>query len=349
MISGYFLRVAQETPTKFWINNPTGPEMEWAVAAGAVSCTTNPSYCSKLITGEPGYIRCIIDEVIKDIKDDDVAAEQVYRKVALRIMHRFRPLYQASGGAYGYVTVQGDPRRDDNPGYIIESALQGYKLSKNFMAKIPVTVSGIQAMEDLVTRDIPICATEVFSIAQALYVCESYRRASQKSGKHPPFYVTHITGIFDQYLAETVERENINIAPEILAEAGCIVARKEYRILKEKGYECTMLGGGARGTRHFTEMVGSDMHVTINWNTAQSLLEADGPVIFRIEAETPRVVLDELSEKLPDFRKAFHEDALLPKEFEGFGPLLLFRNMFLEGYAHLRREIAARRVLVSQN
>ena len=215
------------------------------------------------------------------------------------------------------------------------------------MAKIPVTVSGAQAIENLVARDIPICATEVFSIAQAVYACESYRRASQKSGKHPPFYVTHITGIFDQYLAEISEREDIKIAPEILAQAGCAVARREYRILKKKGYECTMLGGGARSTRHFTEMVGGDMHVTINWSTAQSLLKANSSVVSRIAAETPRVVVDELSEKLPDFRKAFYEDALSPKEFEEFGPLLFFKNMFLEGYAHLLKEIAAHRIPVS--
>ena len=35
------------------------------------------------------------------------------------------------------------------------------------------------------------------------------------------------------------------------------------------------------------------------------------------------------------------------EEFEDFGPLLLFRSMFLEGYYHLLVEIAKRRALLA--
>ena len=48
----------------------------------------------------------------------------------------------------------------------------------------------------------------------------------QESGKHPPFYLTHITGIFDEHLKNVVKREGINISPDVLWQAGCIVARR---------------------------------------------------------------------------------------------------------------------------
>lgn len=343
MSVGYFHRVTKETPTRFWVNNPSGPDMELALAASAINVTTNPSYCSRLITNEPEYIRGVIDTLIKEIDDDDIAADRIYQEAALRVMKKFFPLYERSEGVYGYVTIQGDPRADEDPDAIVNAALQCSKLGKNFMAKIPVTLAGTQAIDTLVARDIPICATEVFSLSQAIYICELYQRAAKKCAKDPPFYVTHITGIFDEYLAEKVKREGIEISPEVFAQAGCAVARKEYQILKRRGYETTMLDGGARGTHNFTELVGGDVHITINWSTARELIEADGPVISRIEAQIPRPVLDELTAKLPDFRKAFYEDALSLEEFKDYGPVRLFRSMFLAGYDALLREIAERR------
>ena len=100
-----------------------------------------------------------------------------------------------------------------------------------------------------------------------------------------------------------------------------------------------------RGDVDITEFVGGDVHITINWSTAQELIEAGGDVVSRIDAETPRGILDELSAKLPDFSRAFEEDGLSLEEFEGFGPVQLFRNNFLEGYYLLLAEIAARRAV----
>jgi transaldolase len=211
------------------------------------------------------------------------------------------------------------------------------------MAKIPVIEGGLEALEDCVAQDIPICATEIFSIAQTIHMCELYERAVEKTGKRPPFFVTHITGIFDEYLGKVVKREGIDIDPEVLAQAGCIIARKEYQLLKERGYQTTMLGGGARGTHHFTEMVGGAVHVTINWSTAQEIIDAGMPVVSRMDAEAPQSVIDELNEKLIDFRKAYREDGLSVEEFGEYGPVQLFRNAFLKGWYLLLAEIPTRR------
>ncbi len=335
MVSGYFHRVTEETPTRLWLNNPTAEDMEQAIAAGAINVTTNPAYCWKLIQREPDYIRAVIDSAVRETRDDDVAADLVYQRCASRVMTRFVPLHEESKSSHGYVTIQADPREDTDTDAIVNAALRHQRLGKNYMAKIPVIRAGALAIEALVTRDVPICATEVFSISQAIYICDLYERVAKKCGKHPPLYVTHITGIFDEYLQRIMVRDNVDIGPEALWHAGCIVARKEYRILRERGYEATLLGGGARGTHHFTELVGGDVHITINWSMAQELIESDEPVVSRINYEMPRDVIRELSSKLPDFRKAFDEDGLSLEEFEDFGPVQLFRNNFLEGYYRL--------------
>ena len=78
MPSGYFYQVIKQTPTRVWINNPTGDDMEKGIAAGAINVTTNPSYCSKLLQREACYIRRIIDEVAAEVQDDNIAADSVY-------------------------------------------------------------------------------------------------------------------------------------------------------------------------------------------------------------------------------------------------------------------------------
>ena len=54
-------------------------------------------------------------------------------------------------------------------------------------------------------------------------------------------------------------------------------------------------------------------------------------------------VIDELLEKIPDFKKAYLEDALSVDEFEDYGPVTLFRNMFKKGWEGLVRVIAEHR------
>jgi transaldolase len=342
MSSDYFKRLTEETSTRFWINNPSGVELDLAIETGAINCTTNPAYCSKLLVSEPEYIRGVIDEVIREVDDIDAAAVRIYQEVSARVMAKFLPLFEQSSGGYGYVTMQDDPRLDEDTDAIVNSALSNRQLGPNFMTKIPVIEGGLQAIEACVAENMAICATEVFSIAQAIHICDLYEQAVEKTGNTPPFYVTHITGIYDEYLEKVARREGIDVSASALSQAGNAIARREYRLLKERGYHTTMLGGGARGTHHFTEMVGGDVHITINWSTAQDIIDANTPLISRLDAETPQSVIDELMEKFADFRKAYDEDGLSVEEYADFGPVQLFRHAFLKGYYLLLAEIASR-------
>jgi transaldolase len=287
----------------------------------------------------------VIDGVIRQTADEETAADLVQQRLVKRIMQRFLPLYERKPGLEGLVSIQGDPHADDDPDHIISEALCYRNLEKNFITKIPLTEAGLKAIEILIAENMPIIATEVFAIAQVTQVCELYQRVSQRCGKHPPFYVTHITGIFDEYLMNVVKREGVEIAPEVLHQAGCAVARKQHRVLKERGYPGIMLGGGARGTHHFTEMVGGHLHITINWSTAEEILKMDPPVVNRMDALVPKEVTEELCDKLPDFRKAFLDDGLKTEEFKDFGPLQHFRNAFVRGWDVLLQTIKQRRQL----
>jgi transaldolase len=95
--------------------------------------------------------------------------------------------------------------------------------------------------------------------------------------------------------------------------------------------------------QHFTEFVGGDFHITINWSTAHELIQADPTVVARIDVETPQSVIDELRAKFADFGKAYDDDGLSVAEFAGYGPVQLFRNAFLKGWYLLLAEVCSRR------
>jgi transaldolase len=345
-MKGYFLRVKERTPTRLWINNPTAEEARKSIAAGAIACTTNPSYASKLLSSEserPEVLQAV-SRAVSQARDDQEAVDLVQQQLARRIMREFLPLHTATPGREGFVSIQGNPLKDTDADGIVNEALRYAALGANFIAKIPTTEAGLAAMEALLRRNVPVIATEIMAIAQAVAACEIYRKASRESGRSPAFFVTHITGIFDEYLRETVERDGIAISPQALAVAGAVVARKQYHLMKERGYPGILLGGGARGLSHFTDFVGGEVDITINWKgTADKLIDQDDPVVPRIDTPEPRALVDELLARLPDFARAYREDGLAGSEYAGYGPVVKFRDSFVKGWAQIQDLVGRKR------
>jgi transaldolase len=342
----YFLRLVTQTPTEFWINNPTREHADLAIANGASGCTNNPSYTQKMVdhpTEGADALR-ILDEVIHESDNDDEVAAIFQRRLVGPIAEKFMPLYAQSSGAKGYLSIQGDPIHEDDPEVVIRDALENRKVSPNLCCKIPTTKSGLAAMDYLVGQDVPMNATEIFGISQSIALCETYMKASRRTGKHPKLYISHITGIYDDHFRNVVEKEHVDISPDVLWQAGLAVFRKLYTLKEERGYPGTFIAGGARGLQHVTEVVGGKVCCTINWEgTADALLKQDPPVVYRLFNPVPQKVIDQLMEKLPDFRRGYLEDGLDIEEFEEFGPVRLFRSSFIKSWRRVLELTKARR------
>ncbi len=349
MSASYFHRVHEQSPTRFWINNPTAAEAEKAIGAGAFACTTNPAYVSKMLKDpvEKAKLDEDIDCAIAraGITDTGVASDAglgaaaaaVQRAAVARLASIFLPVHEASGGKSGWVSIQISPHEEDRAEAIIADARENRKIAPNIIAKIPVTAAGLAAISVLSAEEVPIIATEVMSVSQAVAACEAYRGRAA-------YYVTHISGIFDDYMKQVVAEHGIPVRADILFQAGLSVARRQYAIMKERGYPGILLGGGARGLHHFTELVGGDVHVTINWKGGAETLLAENPfVVWRMQTPVPAYVVDELSRLIPEYRQAREEGALEVEEFERFGPVVLFRNSFIQGWDALTQAISERR------
>src|ERR1035437_7788478 len=129
MAEGYFKRLQRETPTRLWINNPTLEEADLAIAAGAISCTTNPSYSARVIKMEPERAASAIRAVILESADDQRATDIAQQRMVKEIMEKFLDLYDHAPGRQGLVSIQGNPHLDEDPGHIVDEALRFRKIS----------------------------------------------------------------------------------------------------------------------------------------------------------------------------------------------------------------------------
>ena len=334
MENTYFHRVHAQTPTRFWINNVTREQAHLAIEAGAVGCTQNPSYTWKMMTNdkEKPYVDEVLTGILKTTSDPDEAMVALQRELIGGVAKIFKPMYDASRGKTGYVSIQGDPFREDEKS-IVDFARFNRQAGENIMAKIPAVEPGLKAIETLIKERVPINATECMAVKQVLDVCEIYEKTTKNMVNPAPLYYSVITGIFDEHIKNVVKRDNIDISSDVVFQGGMAVARKIYEIVKQRGYDCHYIGGGARGLHHFTEMVGADCVITINWNgTADKLIEQNPPVVSRFFNATPHAVIDELCEKVPDFRKAYFINAITAEEYEDYGPVVLFRSSFEDAW-----------------
>ncbi len=335
MKNTYFHRVMALTPTRMWINNVTRREARMAIEAGAFGCTQNPSYTWKMLNHpeESEYARRLLDETLEEATDDNEVICILQRKLVRKIAEVFMEVFERTNGEHGFVSIQGDPVDEDDPRVIIEEGRKNRAMSPNMMIKIPATEAGLAAMEVLIEENTPLNATEIMSVSQMVKVCEMYHAITARTGKRPVMYFSLITGIYDEWLAGQARREHFDVSPDVLYQAGMIIAKKVYQIRHDRQYRLGFIGGGVRGLQHFTEMVGGDVCITMNWDgQVEKFLELDLPVVSRLFNPVQDTVLEQLLERVPPFKQAYLENGLSPKEYEEFGPVTYFRDMFVSAW-----------------
>jgi transaldolase len=343
----FFARLAAETPTRIWVNNPTPEEIGLALAQGAVGSTTNPAYGGGLLKRAPELVRDVIAEVVREEPDDRRAAALVQRRLVARIAQRFREVHEASGRRHGFVSIQSDPEADHEAASILADGRAGREIGPNATPKIPATVAGLEAFEALVAEGSPTIITEVFSIAQFVAACERYVAITDRTNVRPPFFLSPITGIFGDHLKRVAARDGSDASASELELVGVAVARACLALGKARNYPVTLLCGGSRVPFDLVGLVGADVHVTINWSTFAEVLNDDVPFEVGFDRPIPDAVIERLGRSFPDVRRALDPAGLVPEEFEDFGPVRHFHDAFVAGWQAVATGIRdARRELV---
>ena len=150
---------------------------------------------------------------------------------------------------------------------------------------------------------------------------------------------TIMVGRLDDWLKGVANKEDVVTDPAYLDWAGVAVMKNAYRIYKERGYRLRLLAAATRHHRHWSEFIGADMVVTLTHQWQKRFNASDIEVVPRIDRPVDQAIIDGLSDKFADFRRAYDEDGMSVSEFDDFGPNKKTLFGFTDGYQALVRVI----------
>jgi transaldolase len=208
----------------------------------------------------------------------------------------------------------------------VEQAEEFNRLAPNMIVKIPVTRAGIPAIEEATYRGISINATVSFTLPQCIAVAEAVERGlkrREQEGKDITAMgpvCTIMVGRLDDWLKVVVEKENITIDPGHLEWAGVAVFKKAYQIFRERGYRVRLLSAAFRNHMHWSELIGGVIVISPPYSWQVRFNASDIEVSRRIDNPVDQRIVEELSKKFTDFRRAYNEKGLSVEEFDAFGP-----------------------------
>lgn len=151
------------------------------VAQGVRGLTSNPTIMAKSIEATDEY-----DAQFTDLLTDGKTVEEAYWELVLfdarAALGILRPIYDASHGGDGFVSVEVAPGlAHDTAGTITSARVLAQRVNlPNLLVKIPATLEGLPAIEQMIAEGHSINVTLIFSLARYEAVIEAYLRGLER-------------------------------------------------------------------------------------------------------------------------------------------------------------------------
>ena len=329
--------MTQVTPTCLWNDSASIQELTYSIEHGAVGATCNPVIVLGVLKKEMAFWK---DRMRALIEATPPATEgqiswQLVREVSVKAAALLKPVFDADHGRNGRLSIQTDPRFYRDSQAILSQAEEFSRLAPNMIVKIPVTRAGIPAIEEATYRGISINATVCFTLPQCIAVAEAVERGlkrREREGKDIESMgpvCTIMVGRLDDWLKVAAEKENITIDPGYLEWAGVSVFKKTYQIFRDRGYRLRLLSAAFRNHMHWSELIGGDIVISPPYAWQVRLNTSDIQVRSRIIQPVDAAIVEELSRKFVDFRRASTEGGLSVEEFDSFAPTVRTLRQFI--------------------
>jgi len=302
--------------------------------------TTNPPLSLQAIKLAPEMWAAEIKSIAA--KNPDLDYEGVYWTMYLDLVKKgadaIRPVYDKSGGKYGFLSGQVDPRFVRDGDKMLAQGLTIAEQGANVMVKLPGSKEGYEVLEELTARGISTNNTTSFTVPQYMR-CMAAVSAGLLRAKAAGIdlskwrsVITHMSarlGELSDWKTEAKARGIELTLPEI-RDGEEAVLKRAYHYGKSIGHPSKMLQcsmrvekddrTGKTVSRHIQDFGGSDMVYTCPPGYIAGLMTA-GLEPFdphAIDREPNKASIEKLM-KLPSFRAAYEFDGMTPDQFAHFG------------------------------
>jgi transaldolase len=213
---------------------------------GLRGMTSNPQIFDQAIAGSHDY-----DDDIRAMALDGRSVEEIYQALTIKDVQmaadQFRRLYDRSGGAHGFVSLEVNPHLAHDTEKTIREARQLWRALErpNVFIKVPATQAGLPAIRHLISEGININVTLLFGLPRYREVAEAYiggledRSARGESLERiasvASFFLSRIDVLVDPQLEEIARQDGRKkeLAQKCLGKVAIASARLAYQIFKE--------------------------------------------------------------------------------------------------------------------
>ena len=304
-----------DSGTKLWLDSIDPELLTKNLALGATGATSNPIIVAGLI--KTGRFDESLNRQLKDGLADEEIAWAMTDELVGNAQQQLESVWKDTGGNDGYVSFELDPLLEDveldlphdqRVQKYIQLAEKWYAGQTNRMIKVPATAAGLDALEEIAAKGIPLNVTLIFSMDQYVAARDAVWKGAQRHGNLDQFksaysiFISRIdvyTGKHCESLSEAAQGEvGIINAKRIWQENQSFWSDKNCRHAQEIIFAST---GTKRpedpAWKYVQALAGSDIQTNppaTNDAVAESGLKFDSKI-----AEMPKQeILDEVDSKV---------------------------------------------------
>ncbi len=336
-------KMVETTATDYWNDSCAVAELEYAVARGATGATSNPTIVGEVMKKEKDHWVPRVREVAaaNPTWSEVEITWQIIEEMGQRGAAILQPVFEANGGKKGRLSLQTNPANYRTPDRMAEQAVHFSTLAPNIQVKFPATAEGLVAAEEATARGVCANVTVVFTVAQCIAAAEAVERGLRRyeaaggDTSHMTPVCSLMVGRLDDWMRVLVDKDAIVLHPDAANWAGIAAFKRAYAIYQERGYRTRMLAAAYRHRLHWTELVGADAVLTMPYAWQVRFNNSGIDPVERIGVPVDQALIDDLSARIPDFRRAYEPDGLAPHEFVGFGAAARTLRSFVASYHDL--------------
>ena len=201
---------------------------DWSVTG----LTSNPTIFEHAIGHGDFY-----DEAIAQRAPRGEPVEDLFLALALEDLKAaadlFRPVFDASGGIDGWVSLEVSPLLADNTAKTIRAAAQLHRAADkpNLYIKIPGTPAGVEAIEESIFDGVHVNVTLLFSREQYIAAAEAYLRGIERrlaAGLDP-----NVSSVASLFVSRWDVAVRDDVAPQFQNRLGIAIAMRTYKAYRD--------------------------------------------------------------------------------------------------------------------